>query len=235
MFEVVIEGNPIQKKRHRCSCIGGKPHSYDPQIKEDMHGVKAQMQIALKQALESCDKEMVIEASKLAKVESFAVDLIFVFGINDRSATDQQRALNKARKWNIIEHNIKPDLDNLIKFYLDCATGIFWKDDSQISSLTAYKQYGFKPRVILMINPLEKMPIAPEALQALKIFDREKIVHFFDYLSEMSYLDFYSTYLFDDLINLDADELEQLGLFLFKIGKTFGEEFNKIKKLAVNE
>ena len=35
----------------------------------------------------------------------------------------------------------KPDLDNHCKFYMDCMSGIVFKDDNQIISLVATKQF----------------------------------------------------------------------------------------------
>jgi Holliday junction resolvase RusA-like endonuclease len=38
-------------------------------------------------------------------------------------------------------HCTKPDIDNLIKFYLDVFTGIIYKDDSQVTRLISMKHY----------------------------------------------------------------------------------------------
>ena len=35
----------------------------------------------------------------------------------------------------------KPDIDNYIKFYLDCMNKIVYLDDSQVIEITAIKQY----------------------------------------------------------------------------------------------
>jgi Holliday junction resolvase RusA-like endonuclease len=50
-----------------------------------------------------------------------------------------------------IEHTKKPDLDNLIKFTKDCLNGIVWKDDAQVCSIIALKQYDPKPQTIISI------------------------------------------------------------------------------------
>jgi Holliday junction resolvase RusA-like endonuclease len=50
-----------------------------------------------------------------------------------------------------IKHTKKPDLDNLIKFTKDCLNGVVWKDDSQVYSIIAQKQYDPKPRTIISI------------------------------------------------------------------------------------
>ena len=40
------------------------------------------------------------------------------------------------------EHCKTPDLDNLVKFYMDAMTGKFYADDSQVIKLRARKLYG---------------------------------------------------------------------------------------------
>ena len=40
-----------------------------------------------------------------------------------------------------IYHTSRPDIDNLIKFYLDCMTGLYWKDDADIYDVHATKVY----------------------------------------------------------------------------------------------
>ena len=50
-------------------------------------------------------------------------------------------------------HIKKPDLDNIIK-QLDALNGIVWKDDSQITSLTAMKMYSNYPRILIEVGHL---------------------------------------------------------------------------------
>ena len=38
-------------------------------------------------------------------------------------------------------HISRPDLDNIVKFYLDAMTGLFWKDDSCVCTIEASKNY----------------------------------------------------------------------------------------------
>lgn len=42
-------------------------------------------------------------------------------------------------------HTKKPDIDKLSRTVLDALTGIIWKDDSQVITLTARKGYTFDP------------------------------------------------------------------------------------------
>ena len=38
-------------------------------------------------------------------------------------------------------HISKPDIDNIVKFYLDAMTGSFWKDDASVCTVEASKIY----------------------------------------------------------------------------------------------
>lgn len=49
-------------------------------------------------------------------------------------------------------HVIKPDLDNLVKYILDCGNGILWYDDSQIFKIHAEKTYSNGPRTEIEVN-----------------------------------------------------------------------------------
>ncbi len=52
-------------------------------------------------------------------------------------------------------HHIKrPDVDNLLKLVLDSMNGVFYKDDSQIVSITAGKYYSEDPRTLVSITKI---------------------------------------------------------------------------------
>ena len=46
----------------------------------------------------------------------------------------------------------RPDLDNLLKGFLDSGNGILWMDDSQIVSLYVEKRYGDQPGVMVSVD-----------------------------------------------------------------------------------
>ena len=52
--------------------------------------------------------------------------------------------------------SVKPDLDNFLKAVLDSGNGIFWKDDAQVVSLKASKQYGPSPWLAVDIKQLQE-------------------------------------------------------------------------------
>ncbi len=47
---------------------------------------------------------------------------------------------------------VKPDLDKLTRLVLDALTGIVWRDDGQVCSLTAHKQYADAPGVMVTVE-----------------------------------------------------------------------------------
>jgi len=51
-------------------------------------------------------------------------------------------------------HYFRPDLSNLIKLIEDMATGIVYKDDCLIASITAVKLYDVEPRTEFVITQL---------------------------------------------------------------------------------
>ena len=50
-----------------------------------------------------------------------------------------------------IPHNVKPDLDNLIKFVLDCGNSLLWPDDKRVVRLVSEKIYSDEPKTIITI------------------------------------------------------------------------------------
>jgi len=59
-----------------------------------------------------------------------------------------------------VAHTKKPDIDNLVKFIMDALNGVFWKDDSLIYRVDAYKIYGEMPYTQIEIEWNENHPIA---------------------------------------------------------------------------
>lgn len=55
-----------------------------------------------------------------------------------------------------LKHIKKPDVDNLVKLYLDVLTGTAISDDNAVSLGTAIKVYSSKPRVEIYIEETEK-------------------------------------------------------------------------------
>ncbi|MDA7028481.1 RusA family crossover junction endodeoxyribonuclease [Bacillus sp. CLL-7-23] len=91
------------------------------------------------------------EAKKQMKNEPFElgalhVDITFVMPIpKSWSKKKQQQSIRTL-------HTKKPDIDNLVKGVFDALNKIAWKDDNQVSKVTACKKYGEKPGIEVQIT-----------------------------------------------------------------------------------
>lgn len=141
-MKIVLHGPPISKMRPRL----GRNVVYDPQTKLKQV-VKRWMKLKMTEALNENPKE----ASNLLSASAFDVRLIFYF----RPKNNCSKAKLKAMLANLEPCLVKNDLDNLEKFYLDCANGVLIGDDHQVVKLTSCKLWAEEPRVEITIEPYE--------------------------------------------------------------------------------
>ena len=139
MISFTIPGKPIPLQRSRYSAkIGG---FYDPS---------------------STDKKQVwLQIARHKPKRPFAGDVrIFMMFFLPRPKhhyrTGKYKHLLKDRCKDVIYHSIKPDLDNLVKFYSDLIAGKdrMIHDDSQICVIQAEKKYGNPPRTIVIVEEI---------------------------------------------------------------------------------
>ncbi len=80
--------------------------------------------------------------------EPIHLDITFIFEI-PKSYSNKKQALilNKP-------HQVRPDLDNLLKYVMDVCTGALYTDDKLITSISAAKIYGVYPKTIFTFNTL---------------------------------------------------------------------------------
>lgn len=134
-FELFIPVLPVAKGRPRMGMHGfytpEKTRNYEAEIR--MHAL--------------AEKKLQSLAEPTPETVSLEADIVFYFPIPQ----------NKLKK---IKDNapmmIKPDLDNLVKSILDGLQGILFKDDKQITKITASKLYHHKlvgSYVILTSSP----------------------------------------------------------------------------------
>lgn len=128
-----------------------KGFAYDPQW---------QLKKNIQQFLEESVREFYqkednrIEGHKLSIGQAFRVDWTFHMPIPKSFNQSKKNAC----KWGFIEHTSKPDRSNLEKFYEDCANGILWHDDSQITCGEIIKKYcnDEKPRTEITMTPIKE-------------------------------------------------------------------------------
>lgn len=128
-LKVTIDGPPIPLKRARIS----RHRMYDPQS-------------ALKEATlwEVCS-QLPTTFNKLHRLPC-TIDFKFLF--------QPPKSLSKKKQSILIDspHIKKPDIDNLIKFYLDACNSVLYYDDSQVYAITASKMYHSEPKTVLTIT-----------------------------------------------------------------------------------
>ena len=132
LFKVL--GNPQHQKRHRHVKAGKFTRTYDPSAKDKKDFLLQAMQYKPKSPILG---EVHIKVwFCMPRPKSHYRTGKFVGVLKD-----------SAPLW----HTSRPDIDNICKFIFDSLNGVFWKDDSQICQVTAYKIYGSRPRVVVEI------------------------------------------------------------------------------------
>jgi Holliday junction resolvase RusA-like endonuclease len=134
-IKIIIPGEPIAKARARHANRGGFVQTYDPQRVE-----KESLRLYLK-----AKGAIMYEAGVPLRC-----DLTFSMPIPSSMSKKRQREAASG-----LHHHVKkPDIDNLVKFYLDVANGILFDDDKQIVELVATKRYGDTPSVEILLLAL---------------------------------------------------------------------------------
>lgn len=140
-YELVFDGKPVAKARPRFCRRGNYVGTYKKrgeQAIEDEFRYRAKEQLKKQGLRLPAPKDVAI-----------SISFEFVFAI-PKSYTKKKRAELLGR-----EHTNKPDLDNLLKFYLDGLNGIAYSDDSQIARYgEACKLWGEEPRTHIIIDIL---------------------------------------------------------------------------------
>ena len=119
-----IPGKPVPQKRHRM----GRGFSYDPSA-PDKKRVRTEL----------------ILANRLRYIHKGDVSMFITFHMQrPKSHYRTGKYKEFLKKGSPYKHTSKPDIDNLIKFIMDCCSGILYKDDNQVVNITANKQYAEK-------------------------------------------------------------------------------------------
>ena len=111
--------NCIAQKRHRFA----RGFVYDPSAKDK--------KIAYKEIKEQFTGEPYTDALRIT----------FTFNIKRPKSHWNKYSLKPSAP---IYHTKRPDIDNYVKFYIDCMNKLFYLDDSQVIELSAKKIYNDK-------------------------------------------------------------------------------------------
>lgn len=132
MITLEVRGNPIAKKRPRFARRGKFVVTYNDQETEEGRFLFEVQKQWSRPPIEGpikvrCSFEMPIPKS-----------------------TSKKKTIAMLKEE--IRHTKKPDIDNLLKFVLDCLNQVVFKDDSQIVYLGGGKFYSQEPKTLVMIE-----------------------------------------------------------------------------------
>lgn len=134
---IVIPGRPQAQKRHRHTrSRNGNMWAYDPQARD---------KVFTRQVIQSAlEREM----PDYQYPEFPDLFLRFYMPI-PRSMKKKPREFAEQEK---LRHASKPDVDNMVKYYLDVMKGVLIKDDNAVKLLGALKLYSPHPRIEIEIT-----------------------------------------------------------------------------------
>lgn len=130
-MKIIIPGDPVSQARMRHSTFRGFVTTYDPRAKE-----KKNIRFALRDYVEGY------------QFQHPRITFLFHFPI-PKSTTKKQLPLYKS---GTLKHEKKPDVDNLIKLYLDCLDGLIFSGDQIVTLGPALKLYHPQPKTIIWIT-----------------------------------------------------------------------------------
>lgn len=134
MITLEIYGTPISQQRPRFSKKTGRCFDSQAAIKE---GVKWQIKSQYRE--------------KPLSIPLFMNAIFFMPIAKSHSALKKKQMAN-----GLLGHIQRPDLDNLVKFILDCLNNLVIEDDSLICEMKAKKVYSTQPSTIVRLIPLAK-------------------------------------------------------------------------------
>lgn len=132
-----VPGIPVAKGRARVSTRGGVVRSFTPQ---KTVAFESRVALAAEQAMAGMDPLEGPVALRLT------IELPIA---QSWSLKKKNGAINGS-----VKPTSRPDIDNYIKAIADGGNGIVWKDDSQITDLSAVKRYGMQPGVTAEVTSL---------------------------------------------------------------------------------
>lgn len=222
MVTFIIPGNPIAKMRARHSTRGGFVRTYDPQE-------------AQKQETRNILQRQLNDWQKNDEFKEMALNLncsdFFLLALHAHIPYPKSLTNSKRNRlaW-VGNATSKPDLDNIVKYYLDCANGILFPDDKQIIYLSCRKSYHEIPKTIITIEGKKAMDLDKTDFGEIFLLFRPH--ELCEFVNEIKKIVFFTTQLtnahWDDRKLEDTQNAaEELVLFAQK----YADKLAKIKKM----
>ena len=180
-MKIIISGKPIPKQRARYSKRGRHVITYDPQESDKKH-VRSIMTSQLADYFSVTEKSISSDLFKICSSKVFSVQFLFFLPVNQ---SDSVVARNK-KLWGMTRASTKPDYDNLEKFYLDCANGILWDDDSTVVQAKAMKLYSEEPRVEIVIHAVQDVKVSKNVESVITAFSPSEFKELQEYAQKIS-------------------------------------------------
>jgi len=84
----------------------------------------------------------------IAYKDFYDISMTFFFAI----PKSDSKACREKKLSGEIQHTVKPDIDNLIKFILDSMNGVFFSDDKKVVKIQSEKKWAETGRIEIEIN-----------------------------------------------------------------------------------
>ena len=143
MIKITIPGEPRALQRHRTAVIKGRQKQYDPQAKQKVVTRNYMLAERMKQNWPYMLEQ---DAHILTSDHADGFDLT----INFYCYRPPILRMIPEDEFFRYTHTRKPDLDNMIKYILDCGNKILWHDDAEIYKITASKCWSKTPRTEIL-------------------------------------------------------------------------------------
>lgn len=140
-MKLVIDGVPLPQQRPRLFRRGTKNIVFDAQSRE-----KILIRRKIQEILDNRESDWIFPVNPRISFKFF-MPIPKSLVKKDREDAEQE----------ILKHTKKPDVDNLIKLYLDVLTSLVIGDDNCVSLGRAVKLYSTNPRTEIFIEETERI------------------------------------------------------------------------------
>ena len=224
-MKICIEGRPIAKQRPRFVSRGNFTMTYDPLDKEKK-ATQIRMKKEIEKAMNSSSKLLSISACQLANEEAFEVIFWFFLPVPESDSKPKRNS----KLWGFDLPAIKPDYDNLEKFYLDCANGILFPDDAMIVDATSHKRYSSNPRVEIEVMPKKSCKGNTNTEKVMSVFSPQEFLEFINDAKKIVTIDAQaSSYLEGEIL---SDWLEETASKLSQFAIKHAASLKKISSMG---